>query len=83
MGGILIVVSWVGINVWSTLLVAERAKASTIRRWVCYALIWFWPFLGAAIGIFISGLHAKRKQFSANEAMFEAVVEKRRTTTVE
>ena len=83
MGGILIFVVWIGINVWSTVLVAERAEPGTVRRRICYALIWFLPFVGAAIAILISGRGAKHKHFSANEAMLEAVVERRRTTPVD
>ena len=83
MGGILIFIVWVGTNVWSTVLVAERAKPGGVRRRICYALIWLLPFVGAALAIFISGLGAERIHLSANEAMFETVVEKRRTTPVD
>jgi hypothetical protein len=83
MGDVLIFVVWVGINVWSTVLVAERAKPGSIRRRICYALIWLLPFFGAALAIFISGRGVERKHFSANEAMFETVVEQRRTTPVD
>jgi len=75
--GLVVFVFWISLNVWATSFVMRHVLEQDALRNFYYAVIWLFPFLGAAFAILITGLGAKRSASTSDEKMFQSVVEKR------
>ena len=77
---VIIFISWFALNICSTSFVVRRRLPRAPQRFFYYALIWFMPFFGAAIAIFVSNPDIERSVATSDDAMFQNLIEKHRDT---
>lgn len=77
MGGAIIAVAWLLLSVWATMFVMNRNIPRAALRLFFYAIIWFIPFAGAVIAMLVTALGSEHVESSAEDKMFQAIVEKR------
>ena len=78
MGGFVISVLLLCINVWASVRVASRVS-ERVHQIAYFLLIWLLPFFGALAALFLTSISAVRpRKPRANERMFEAIVDARR-----